>query len=298
MSICVVGSVGLDTVETPWNKVEDALGGAAVYFSLAASYAAPVHLVGIVGDDFPEKHVELLESHSIDLAGLERVPGRTFRWSGKYHLDVNERDTLDTQLNVFETFHPKLPDAAKKAPYVFLANIHPALQLEVLDQVKPKFTGLDTMNLWIDIALDDLKKVLARVDCLIINDGEAKQLVQEANVVKAAQAIATLGPRIVVIKKGEHGCMLFAEDHVFAIPAYPLAFVQDPTGAGDSFAGGFMGHIAKTGKTDEKTLREAVVHGSALASFTCEAFGPGRLANLDEGERRERIDAFRQLVAF
>ncbi|MCF6283873.1 MAG: PfkB family carbohydrate kinase, partial [Candidatus Hydrogenedentes bacterium] len=209
MSITVVGSIGLDTVETPSGKNEEGLGGAAVYFSIAASVLAEVNLVAIVGDDFPEEHVALLESKDINLDGLERAQGKTFRWAGKYHDDVNERDTLDTQLNVFETFHPKLPEAAQSAPYLFLGNIHPALQLEVLDQAKPQFIGLDTMNLWIDITLDDLKAVLKRVDCLIINDGEAKQLTGQLNLRDAAKAIQAMGPSIVVIKKGEHGCMLF-----------------------------------------------------------------------------------------
>lgn len=299
MNITVVGSVGLDTVETPSGRNEDGLGGAAVYFSLAAANFVPVNLVGIVGEDFPDHHVALLESKRINLEGLERAPGKTFRWAGKYHDDVNERDTLDTQLNVFETFHPKLPESTRNAPYLFLGNIHPALQLEVLDQAKPKFIGLDTMNLWIDITLDELKQVLARVNCLIINDGEAKQLTGHLNLRDAAKAIQSIGPDVVVIKKGEHGCMLFgAKGEIFSIPALPLEVVMDPTGAGDSFAGGFMGHIARSDATDFETLKQAVVYGSALASCTCEAFGPDALAAAGEDQVRERYAAFKQLTSF
>lgn len=299
MSITVVGSVGLDTVETPSGKNEEGLGGAAVYFSLAAANLTQVNLVAIVGDDFPEAHVALLQSKDINLDGLERAEGKTFRWTGKYHDDVNERDTLDTQLNVFADFHPKVPEAARTAPYLFLGNIHPSLQLEVLDQAQSGFVGLDTMNLWIDITLDDLKAVLKRVNCLIINDGEAKQLTGQLNLRDAAKDIQAMGPDIVVIKKGEHGCMLFGADgEIFAIPAFPLEEVKDPTGAGDSFAGGFMGYIATHDATDFDTLRQAVVYGSAMASFTCEAFGPDALSTVDKGKLETRYTAFRQLTSF
>lgn len=299
MSLTVVGSVALDTVETPSGRNEEGLGGAAVYFSLAACHFADVHLVGVVGQDFPEEHVQLLSSKKINLDGLERAEGRTFRWTGHYHEDVNERDTLETQLNVFETFHPKLPQAARESEFLFLGNIHPSLQLEVLEQARPKFTALDTMNLWIDITREDLKAVLSRVDALIINDGEAKQLTEKQSVRHAAAEIHKLGPKIVVIKKGEHGCFLFGEDGaIFGIPALPLEEVVDPTGAGDSFAGGFMGYIAKHGKYDTAALRQAVVYGSALASFTCEAFGPDRLAKVDQSAIDQRVDAFRKLVHF
>ena len=299
MSITVVGSIGLDTVETPSGKNEEGLGGAAVYFSIAASNLTEVNLVAIVGEDFPAEHVALLESKGINLDGLERAAGKTFRWSGKYHDDINERDTLDTQLNVFESFHPKLPEATQSAPYLFLGNIHPALQLEVLDQAKPQFIGLDTMNLWIDITLDDLKAVLKRVNCLIINDGEAKQLTGQLNLRDAAKDIQAMGPSIVVIKKGEHGCMLFGADgEIFAIPALPLKSVVDPTGAGDSFAGGFMGFIATKDATDFDTLKQAVVYGSAMASFTCEAFGPDALVTVNREKLVERYTVFRKLTAF
>lgn len=299
MSLTVVGSVALDTVETPVGKNIEGLGGSAVYFSLAAQHFTPVHLVGVVGEDFPVEHVQLLESKRINIDGLERVPGRTFRWSGRYHQDVNFRDTLDTQLNVFETFHPKLPGAARANDFLFLGNIHPALQSEVLQQTQHKFVALDSMNLWIEIALDDLKKVLARVDCLILNDSEAKLLTGHTNLRKAAGDIRKLGPKIVVIKKGEHGAMLFgAHGEVCSIPALPLEEVIDPTGAGDSFAGGFMGYLAHLGATDTGALRQAMVYGSACASHTCEAFGPDRLAEIERQHIDSRVRQFRELMAF
>lgn len=300
MSVTVVGSVALDTVETPMGKNIDGLGGAATFFSLAACHFTQVHLVGVVGEDFPDRHVRLLREKGIELDGLEQAAGRTFRWTGRYHDDVNERDTLDTQLNVFEQFHPKLPEAARNAEFLFLGNIHPALQLEVLEQAKPAFVGLDTMNLWIDITLDALKEVLKRVDVLIINDSEAKQLTGELNLRRAADHIRTLGPSVVVIKKGEHGCMLFGAEHdqLFSIPALPLETVADPTGAGDTFAGGFMGRLAFENATDFDALKRAVVYGSVLASFTCEAFGPDRLIEVTADEIEARFHAFQALTAF
>ncbi|MDQ1257829.1 MAG: hypothetical protein QG656_2435 [Candidatus Hydrogenedentes bacterium] len=298
MSLCVVGSVALDTVETPWGRNEEGLGGAATYFSLAASHYTRVHLVGVVGEDFPACHVQLLESKGIDLDGLERSPGATFRWTGRYHEDINMRDTLDTQLNVFEQFHPVLPEAARAAEYLFLGNIHPSLQLEVLDQVRAKFVGLDTMNLWIHTTRHELGKVLERVDALLINDSEVRDLTGERNIVQGARAIRELGPSVVVVKKGEHGCLIFQNDDVFAAPALPLESVVDPTGAGDTFAGGFMGHVARQGATDWTTLRQAVIHGSVLASFTCEAFGPGALAKVTGEDIRGRYEVFRKLVSF
>ena len=298
MDVSVVGSIALDTVETPTGKNEEGLGGAATYFSLAAAQFARVHLVGVVGEDFPAEHVELLRSKGIDLDGLERATGKTFRWSGRYHLDVNMRDTLDTQLNVFEHFHPKLPPAACAAPFLFLGNIHPSLQTEVLEQAKATFVGLDTMNLWINIALDDLKAVLRRVNVIIINDSEVRDLTGETNLIKGAKAVRALGPRIVVVKKGEHGCLLLGEDDLFSAPAYPLEDVVDPTGAGDTFAGGFMGYLAGTGKVDGAALRQAVVYGSVVASFTCEKFGPDRLTEIGRSDIQKRFEEFRKLAAF
>ncbi len=298
MSVTVVGSIALDTVETPFGTNEEGLGGAATYFSLAASLYTRVHLVGVVGEDFPDQHVALLKSKGIDIQGLERAKGKTFRWTGRYHQNMNNRDTLDTQLNVFETFHPKLPEDARAAKYLFLGNIHPSLQLEVLDQARAEFVALDTMNLWIYTTLDTLKAVLRRVDALIINDSEVHDLTGETNVIAGAEAIRALGPRIVVIKKGEHGCMLFAPGGVFAVPAFPLERVSDPTGAGDTFAGGFMGYIAGQDATSETVLRQAVVHGSVAASFTCEAFGPNRLAEITLADIEKRYQAFHELTRF
>lgn len=288
----------MDTIETPWGRNEEGLGGAATYFSIAAANYTKVHIVGVVGQDFPAQHIELLEKKHIDTAGLEVAPGKTFRWTGRYHQDINHRDTLDTQLNVFQEFHPKLPQPARDAEFLFLGNIHPTLQLEVLDQSKAKFVALDTMNLWIDTTPEALQQVLARVNALIINDSEVKALTGVPNIVEGAEIIRDLGPRIVVVKKGEHGCLLFNEEKMFAAPAFPLKLVVDPTGAGDTFAGGFMGLIAKTQNTEDKTLRQAVIHGSIVASFTCEAFGPERLAQIDANIITERYTAFRNLTAF
>ncbi len=298
MQVTVVGSVALDTVETPSGTNEEGLGGSATYFSLAAANYAPVHLVGVVGEDFPEKHIRLLGSKNIILDGLERARGKTFRWSGRYHEDVNNRDTLETQLNVFEDFHPNLPEAAREAPFLFLGNIHPSLQSEVLKQARPKFVGLDTMNLWINIAQDDLREVLKRVDVIVVNDSEVRDLTGETNLVRGAKAVKGMGPRIVLIKKGEHGCLLYSDEDVFSAPAYPIEEVVDPTGAGDTFAGGFMGHLAGTGKTDRASLRQAVIHGSVAASFACEKFGPVRLAEIGAGDIQRRFEEFKKLAAF
>jgi sugar/nucleoside kinase (ribokinase family) len=298
MSLAVVGSVALDTVDTPAGKNEEGLGGAATFASIAASNYTDVSLVGVVGTDFPPEHIQLLKSKGIDLDGLEHAEGKTFRWTGHYHDDINLRDTLDTQLNVFEHFHPKLPDAAREADYLFLGNIHPALQMEVLEQSSSKFVALDTMNLWIDITKDDLIKVLGKIDALIINDEEVFDLTGERNLVKGARLIQKLGPRIVAPKKGEHGCLLFVDDRIFSAPALPMEQVADPTGAGDTFAGGFMGYIAHQGTTDFETLRRAVIHGSVLASFTCEKFGVDRLAEVGQKEIEARYAEFVELASF
>jgi sugar/nucleoside kinase (ribokinase family) len=298
MSVTVVGSVALDTVETPWGKSTEGLGGAATFFALAAANFTRVNLIGIVGDDFPREYLEILRGKNINLEGLECVPGKTFRWSGRYHADVNLRDTLDTQLNVFEQFHPRLPEETKDADYLFLGNIHPSLQFEVLEQSDHKFTALDTMNLWIHNTPQELGEVMARVDCVIINDSEARELTGHINVIEAVDKLFAIGPRIVVVKKGEHGCLLFTPQEVFALPALPLRDVLDPTGAGDSFAGGFMGHIARAGNTETATLRQAVVYGSVVASFACESFGPIRLAQVTEPDIEARFRQFRDLTAF
>lgn len=298
MSVTVVGSVALDTVEAPAGMNVEGLGGSATYFALAAANYGLVRLVGVVGDDFPPEHTALLESKGIGLEGLERAPGKTFRWSGRYHKDLNTRDTLDTQLNVFEHFHPKLPPAAGESPYLFLGNIHPSLQAEVFEQARPKFVGMDTMNLWIAAALGDLKQVLKRVDALFLNDSEAFELTGRRNLVQAAEVIFEMGPPIVVIKKGEHGCLLFQGTRVFSAPGLPLREVVDPTGAGDAFAGGFMGYIAREDKTDFPSLKRAVIHGSVVASFTCEAFGPDRLGAITPQEIETRYRQFVELASF
>ena len=298
MSLAIVGSVALDTVDTPAGTNEEGLGGAATFASLAAANYTEVSLVGVVGTDFPPEHIELLERKGIGLGGLERAEGKTFRWTGHYHEDINLRDTLDTQLNVFEHFHPKLPAEARKAGYLFLGNIHPSLQMEVLEQSSSKFVALDTMNLWIDTTRDDRKKVLAKIDALIINDEEVFELTGERNLVKGARLIQKMGPRIVAAKKGEHGCLLFVEDCVFSAPALPMERVVDPTGAGDAFAGGFMGYMAHQESADLDTLRRAVIHGSVLASFTCEKFGVERLAEVGQSEIEARYAEFVELARF
>jgi sugar/nucleoside kinase (ribokinase family) len=248
LALLVVGSVALDSVATPFDKVEDALGGSATYISLASSYfASPVYLVGTVGEDFPKKYIDLLAKHEIDLEGLQIVPGKTFRWSGKYHYDLNVRDTLLTELNVFENFDPVIPEKFRKAQFICLGNIDPVLQIKVLDQMNdPQFVVCDTMNYWIEGRRNELIKLLKRVSVLIINDSEARLLASEPNLVKAAKMIREMGPQILIIKKGEHGALLFMENTVFSAPAYPMEMIFDPTGAGDTFAGGFIGYLHRT----------------------------------------------------
>jgi sugar/nucleoside kinase (ribokinase family) len=298
-SLLVVGSVGLDTVETRADKRSEVLGGAASYFSVAASFLAPVRLTAVVGTDFPAAYTSLLEAHEVDLAGLERVPGRTFRWSGVYAPDFSTRTTLDTQLNVFQDFRPKLPAGWKASDYVFLANIDPVLQLSVLEQAdRPKFVACDTMNFWISGKRPELVKLLERVDMLLLNDEEARQLSGEANLPAAARAIRKLGPRAVVIKRGDAGALLFHEGGVFAAPAFPIENVVDPTGAGDSFGGGFMGWLAREGDTSPATIRTAMILGSVLASFSVEDFSLDRFKRLDLAQIRERFAAFADLVHF
>ena len=298
-SLLVVGSVGLDTVETRAGKRAEVLGGAASYFSVAASFLAPVRLTAVVGTDFPDAHTKLLADRAVDLAGLERVSGKTFRWSGVYAKDFSTRTTLDTQLNVFQDFNPKLPAGWGNSEYVFLANIDPVLQLSVLEQAgKPRFVACDTMNFWIEGKREALLKLLARVDMLLLNDEEARQLSGEANLPAAARAIRKLGPRAVVIKRGDAGALLFHEGGVFAAPAFPIENVIDPTGAGDSFGGGFMGWLAHEGDTSPATIRTAMIMGSVLASFSVEDFSLDRFKRLDLTQIRERFQAFSDLVHF
>ena len=300
MSLLVVGSVAFDTVETHAGRREGVLGGSATFFSTAASFFTPVRLVAVVGEDFPERHVEELEGARVDTAGLQRQPGQTFRWEGRYD-DLNEATTLDTQLNVFEQFQPELPAGFERSDYVFLANIDPVLQGQVLDQIRaPRLVALDTMNFWIEDIIPGkraaLEAVVARVDLLFINDKEAELLSGEDNVVKAAQKIKEMGPSTVVIKRGEFGALMFSEDGIFAVPAMPLERVVDPTGAGDSFAGGFMGFLAASGRVDAEGIRRAAVAGSVTASFAVEDFSLDRLKALDKGQIAERYQAFRDLV--
>jgi sugar/nucleoside kinase (ribokinase family) len=298
-SLLVVGSVALDTVETSLYRREEILGGAASFSCYAASFFSPTRLVGVVGTDFPVEHEDFLRKQGIDLAGLERVAGRTFRWAGRYAADFNTRTTLDTQLNVFETFKPKLPIAWSETPFVFLANIDPVLQLEVLMQVKkPRFSACDTMNFWIGGKRAELLRVLERVDMLLLNDEEARQLSGKSSLPAAAAVISAMGPKAVVIKRGDAGALLFQEGEVFAAPAFPLDNVVDPTGAGDSFAGGVMGFLARTGDTSSAGVRSALVAGTVLASFCVEDFSLDRFRKLDVAAIRGRIAAFANLVRF
>jgi sugar/nucleoside kinase (ribokinase family) len=299
MSILVVGSVAFDTVETPFGRAEKVLGGSASFFSLAASFFESVKLVGVVGRDFGETQLACFAGRDIDLQGLERVDGETFHWGGRYSDDLNSRETLFTHLNVFESFKPKIPESYRSSEFVFLGNIDPVLQLEVLDQVRrPKLVACDTMNFWISGRLEALHQLLNRVDVLLINDSEARQLSGEPNLVKAARAIRALGPRTLVIKKGEHGAVTFSDEGCFVAPSFPVEDVVDPTGAGDTFAGGFLGYLAGAGSLDETTLRRAVIMGSTLASFSVEAFSVERLLSLTRDEIETRFQAFRQLVHF
>jgi sugar/nucleoside kinase (ribokinase family) len=306
-SILVVGSVAYDTVETPFGRAERVLGGSASFFSVAASFFVPVSLVAVVGSDFEDEHVAKLAAHNIDTEGLQRADGRTFFWEGRYSFDLNARETVCTELNVFESFKPRIPERYRRSSHVFLGNIDPVLQQEVLDQVeRPRLVALDTMNFWIEGRLDELKKALRRVDVLLVNDAEARQLSGEWNIVKAARAIRAMGPGTLVIKKGEHGVLMFGEDGSFAAPAYPLEQVFDPTGAGDTFAGGFLGYLASVQRTaggpgrgyDDEALRRAVVMGSTLASFCVEAFSLERLLSLARPEIDERFRLFKRLTQF
>lgn len=299
MSLLVVGSVALDSVETPFGKADDVLGGSATYFSVSASHQTPVQLVGVVGSDYPVEKLEPLKARGIDLAGLEYAEGESFRWRGRYRHDLNSAETLETRLGVFSHFRPKLPDQFKSAEFVFLANIDPRLQLQVLEQVdKPKLVACDTMNFWIESRRGDLMELLKHVDLITLNDGEARQLTEQSNLVKAARWIIDRGPRTVLIKKGEHGAFMFTRDSVFYAPAYPLEAVFDPTGAGDSFAGGFMGYLARTNDLSEANLRRAVIVGSAMGSFVVEAFSISRLLDLTRDDIDRRVADFHRLVSF
>ena len=302
MKLLSIGTVAFDALETPFGKRDKIVGGSCTYISLSASYFVDASgIVSVVGDDFPKEMIDKLESRNIDLEGLQIKEGeKTFFWSGRYHNDMNTRDTLDTQLNVLENFNPIVPEAYKNSEYVMLGNLVPAIQNQVLDRLgdKPKFTMLDTMNLWMDVALEDLKKVIARVDLLTINDEEARQLSGEYSLRKAAKIIMNMGPKFLIIKKGEHGALLFGEEEIFYAPALPLEDVFDPTGAGDTFAGGFIGYLASTDDTSFENMKRAVVVGSAMASFCVEKFGPERIEDLSMDEINNRVAEFKKLTDF
>ena len=299
MSVLVVGTVAFDSIETPLGSAERILGGSAAYFALGASFFAPVRVVGVVGQDFPEEHLELFLQRGIDLEGLKREKGNTFHWRGRYHEDVNVRDTLELHLNVLSNFVPQLPDRYRDAEYVFLGNIDPVMQLEVLNQIrKMKLVACDTMDHWIKESAHDLRKVLKRIEMLVINDSEARLLSGYQNIVRAARAILKMGPKVVLIKRGEYGVLQFSDSSVFATPAYPLEEVFDPTGAGDSFAGGFFGQIARSGDSSQRGIRRAIVYGSVVASFTVEDFGVKRLTAASLPEIEERYQRFVQLTDF
>lgn len=299
MGIVVVGTVAFDTVETPFGKGENVLGGSATYFSTSASFFSDVSLVAVVGEDFPEEHVSFLKSREIDLQGLQRIPGKTFHWSGKYGYDLNEAQTLDTQLNVLLDFKPELPAAYRNTDVLFLANIDPELQLQVLDQVdKPRLTACDSMNFWISSKPEALQEVMRRVDIVVINEGEARMLTGEANLVKAARQMINQGCKRLVVKRGEYGVLMFTAETVFAAPAWPLEEVFDPTGAGDTFAGGFMGYLANTGDLSEEGIRQALVFGSVMASFNVEDFSLNRMKRLTYPEIEARYRSFKGLTSF
>jgi len=297
MSVLVVGSTALDTIKTPAGEGDRLLGGSASHAGVAASFFAPVKLVGVVGEDFPEQYLALYKRRKIDLAGLQVAPGKTFHWAGEYELDMNNRRTLATELGVFAEFRPELPDEYRRTPFVLLGNISPALQHHVLDQMRtPRFVAADTMDLWLNTALENLLRLLRRIDALVLNDSEARQLTGKNNLVVAAREIHRLGPRYVIIKKGEHGSILSGPNGMFVCPAYPLERVVDPTGAGDSFVGGLMGYLAGSKGPLERNLREAMLAGTVVASFCCEGFGLEKTAALTRTDIRRRIAALRKIV--
>lgn len=300
MSLLVTGSIGIDTVTSPYGRAEGVLGGSAVYFSFASSFFVPVRLVGVVGDDFPERYRRVLEDRPIDLRGLEKRKGsQTFRWTGKFEGAMNEAETVEVDLNVLAERGPKVPDSFADSQFVFLANTHPTLQRELLSQVKsPRLVVCDTMNLWITTEKDSLVETLRLVDGVIVNDAEARMLTGKMNLIEAGEAILKFGPRFVMIKKGEHGAVMVTADHAASVPAYPAKRVHDPTGAGDTFAGGVLGHLAAEGKTDVATLRQALVRGTVMASFTIEDFSLRRLERLTGAEIQTRVDEYVRMLRF
>ena len=302
MSLITVGTMAFDAIETPFGKVDKIVGGSATYVAYAASnFVKPVQQISIIGYDFPEEEIAELKKRGVVIDGVEVVPDKkSFFWSGRYHIDMNSRDTLITDLNVLEDFNPIVPDSYQGSEFLMFGNLMPKLQLSVINQLKvrPKLIVMDTMNFWMDIALDDLKEVLKKVDVLLVNDGEARQLSGEVSLVKAARKIIAMGPKFLIIKKGEHGALLFHENHVFFAPALPLEEVFDPTGAGDTFAGGFIGHLAKTKDISFENMKTAIIVGSAMASFCVEKFGPERMKEITKEDINERISEFVRLVNF
>ena len=299
MSILVVGTVAFDSIETPRGSAERVLGGSASYFAVAASFFSPVKIVGVVGEDFPEVYLEIFSQRGVDLQGLKRAPGETFHWRGRYHEDLNVRDTVELRLNVLTGFSPTLPESYRDAEYVFLGNIDPGMQIEVLSQLRRmRLVACDTMDHWIQGSGEALRKLLQRIEMLIINDSEARLLSGEHNIVRAARSILKMGPKVVLIKRGEYGVLQFSDSSIFSTPAYPLEEVFDPTGAGDSFAGGFLGHLARSGDHGQGGLRRAIVYGSVVASFTVEDFGLQRLTRLSVEEIEERYQRFIELTDF
>lgn len=299
MSIVVVGSVALDSIETPFGEVADAMGGSATFFSMASSYFAPTALVAVVGSDFPRENIDFLENRGIDTSGLSVEEGETFRWSGRYGYDLNDRETIETRLNVFETFRPRIPDKLRESEFVFLANIDPELQLAVLEQVeRPVLTACDTMDFWIDGKRDRLLATIGKVDVLVMNDAECRQLAGEPNLVRAARTTMGMGPGTLIVKKGEHGTLMFTRDSFFSAPAFPCESVFDPTGAGDSFAGGFMGHLARTGDLSQGNMRKAVIYGTVIASFCVEEFGVSGVASLKQDDIEARYAKLKELSHF
>ncbi len=302
MSLVTVGTVAFDDIETPYGRVEKVIGGAATYISWAASYFyRDIMLVSVVGDDWPSDEIALLKSRGVDMSGLQIKKGeKSFFWAGRYHENMNKRDTLTTELNVLADFDPVLPEHYQNADFLMLGNLTPEIQMEVIRQMesRPKLIAMDTMNFWMDVAWDSLIKTLAEVDLLTINDEEARQLSGEYSLVKAARKIYDLGPKYLVVKKGEHGALLFHKDHIFFAPALPLLEVKDPTGAGDTFAGGFMGYLARTGEVNFENMKKALIYGSAMASFCVEAFSLDKIKNISEEELKDRLQAFKNLVHF
>jgi cytidine kinase len=300
MPLLVVGSVAFDCIETPTDKRDDVLGGSAVFFSYAASFFSPVRMIGAVGEDWPEEHTALLERKGIDTSGLQIIPGgKTFRWRGRYLPNMNDRETIEVHLNVLDEFQPKLGPTHQDCRFLFLGNASPAVQLDVLNQAKnAELTVADTMDLWINIQRDELNELLTKIDGLVLNDAEAKLLAEDENLVRAGHAIRAMGPKFVVIKKGEHGAMFFSEHEMYVMPAFPTEKVLDPTGAGDSFAGGMMGHLASLGRFDPQALKEALAYGTVTASFTVEDFSLGRLEKLDRSLVDQRFKEYRQMLTF